>query len=156
VVVSVSEQLGPGIVSEMCSRYNLPLETAEAKGRNAAIALISDALRGSRFFARSGGPFALEARRLEFDGGELSGEWPMALAVAAAFSRCYAWLHKPPEVPPQRGTKEWEKLIKRKMFEKMQAEMRRLRSGNGGDEWGIDMSGDNFGEGIDISQGWGE
>ncbi len=112
VVVSVSEQLGPAIVSEMCGRYDLALETAEPKERNAAIALVSDALRGERFFARPDGPFALEARRLEFDGGKLSGESPTALAVAAAYSRCYAWLYVPAEPPaPKPGTPEFQAAV---------------------------------------------
>jgi len=50
---------------------------------------------------------------------------PIALAVAAAFSRCHAWLYKPAEAPPPKpGTPEFQEQINREIYEREREKLR--------------------------------
>src|SRR5712664_1893257 len=68
---------------------------------------------------------------------------------------CYQYLSRAPEKSPQPGTNEYEKMIKRKLFEHAQREVRGKKEYELGD-FGVDMGGDSFGVdgSADAGLGW--
>jgi hypothetical protein len=110
-------ELGPQVVSELCSRFELPLEPADPKKRAAAIEVINDAMKCGEFLARSDGLFVRQGERLEWDRSvsgkfEIVGSSAIVDAVLAAYVHALAWLHKPPKArPPQFGTVEYQAAL---------------------------------------------
>jgi phage terminase large subunit-like protein len=150
-------EFGEELVHELCSRYRLSLGVAKPRDRFAAIALLNDAMTRGLFLADSDGAFARETQRLEWDRSatgksEIVGSSAIVDAVLAAYLRAQAWLFKPADVIPQRGTPEWAEYESRILFEKAQREVLAAKLADPFEDWGGEME---MPHGLDISK-WDE
>lgn len=110
--------LGKKMGEEMARRYQMPIQPADKARKHESIELMNDALRTSRFKAKSSSRFASDSMLLEWD---LDKSTPDRKVVSDRFhsdildatlyafreSPAYAWTPEP--VKPKWGTPEWAK-----------------------------------------------
>jgi len=158
--------IGAKIALEMSSRWHIPTSPADKKDKWANIELLNAACRNGEFKAPVKSAFARECVKVEKDWDKstpekfkIKGHMPdVCDSVLYGYVESLGWLSKVPDKKPVRGTAEHEELIRKALFERTKREMRRhkqekeVRAG----DFGVFEQMDDWGSGIDISQGWGD
>lgn len=117
--------LGKKITEEIRRRYGLPVKSADKARKFEYIELLNDALRTSKFFAKSNGPFAQDCLLVEYDKNKSTGDRyvisdsyhsDIADAVLYAFRESLYYVNETQTAPSAKpNTQEWldeqERLI---------------------------------------------
>lgn len=119
--------LGKKIGEEMIRRHSIPVEAADKARKMENIAFLNDALRSSRFKAKSNSRFAQDSYMVEIDRDKSTPERIVVSnrfhsdiidAVLYAFKLSPAFSYEPPKAAkPKYGTKEWADQQASSMFE---------------------------------------
>jgi len=115
---------GKKLIESLRPRYLIPMETADKLGKIANYGLLNNALRTSRFFAKSTSRFAQDCNLLERDTDKSTPEKTIVKGHSDAVDSClYAFKESPaygyikPKEPLKPGTKEWGEEQEEKMRE---------------------------------------
>ena len=133
--------LGKKIAEELRKRYSIPIIAAEKTRKFEFIELLNDALRTSKFKAKTSSRFANDCMLVEWD---RKGDKPkikdlfhsdICDAVLYAFREALHWLHVPEVTTPKVGSPQWlkeqEEELERQLEERLQAE----KAANAGLDW---------------------
>lgn len=118
--------LGKKIAEELRKRYSIPIQAAEKTRKFEYIELLNDAMRTSRFKARSNSRFANDSMLVEWD---RKGDRPkikdsfhsdICDAVLYGFREALHWLHVPEVKPARVGSPEWLKEQEEEMLRQLE------------------------------------
>ncbi len=118
--------LGKKIGEEIIRRFKLPVEAAEKTRKLENIELLNDALRSSRFKAKSNSRFANDSYLMEFDTDKSTPERKVIStqfhsdiidSVLYAFKLSPAYSYEAPAKKPKPGSVEWIKAQSNEMWE---------------------------------------
>ena len=118
--------LGKKLGEEMIRRYQIPVEPAEKARKMENVALLNDALRGSRLRAKKESRFAQDSYLIEIDrdkskpdrivvSDRFHSDIVDAVLYAFKLSPAYSW--EPPIDKPKKGSKEWADAQEDAMFQ---------------------------------------
>lgn len=119
--------LGKKMGEEMIKRHSLPVEAADKVRKMENIELLNDALRSSRFKAKSASRFAQDSYLVEIDRDKstpdkvkVSDRFHSDIidSVLYAFKVSYAFTYEPPKAKAKWGTKEWADAQNDEMWER--------------------------------------
>ncbi len=118
--------LGKKIGEEIIKRHSIPVEAADKARKMENIELLNDALRSSRFKAKSASRFAQDSYLVEIDRDKSTPERikvsdrfhsDIIDSVLYAFKLSPAYSYSPPIPKPKFGTKEWADATEDAMWE---------------------------------------
>lgn len=131
-VVMDTGGLGKKIAEEMRRRYALPIIAAEKDRKFEFIALLNDAMRMRKFYAKKDSHFAKDAARVKWDREsaklKVSDHFHSDIcdAVLYAFRESLHWLYEPEVHRPKVNTQEWfeeqEKLMEESILNQLRSE----------------------------------
>lgn len=122
--------LGKKIVSEMQTRFSLPVTEAKKSDKFAHIELVNDALRTGSLMAKRDSQFVQDSFLLEWDRDKSNGDRrvvsdafhsDIADAVLYAFRESLGWLSKAPIKEPEPGTDAYRIKQAKEMKERLMA-----------------------------------
>ncbi len=133
--------LGKKIAEDLAPRFGIPFEPAQKHEKQTYIELLNDALRLSRFKAKSSSRFAKDSYLIQIDWDRTTPNKIVIKkkphsdiidAVLYAFRESYAYTHKEEKPKPKYGSREWIEAQELEMFER---EMEGLKRDQSHEKW---------------------
>lgn len=118
--------LGKKLAEELRRQYLIPVQDADKMRKQENVELLNDAMRTSRFMAKSASRFAKDSYLIQIDWEKTTPNKIVIKknphsdiidSVLYAFKISPAWSYTKPEVKPKYGTKEWQAEEQSKQFD---------------------------------------